>query len=220
MKFRGDDFQLVQLISQPQLVLIARKSLPVNSVDEFLAYADKMAKQGKPLTYASTGPGSVYHLLSSRLSRITGIEMMHVPYKGGAPADQAVLAEEVDFYIIPYLAQHEEYQKKGMMKILAVLSKDRVPELQAYPAITETPRVKDMAISIAGGFYVKRGTPQPIVEVLNRALGESLLDPTVQTTLRALGQKPATPVSVAEAERLHREGLVVFRELARSTQLQ
>lgn len=219
VKFRGDDFQLVQLISRPELVLIARKGLPVRSVEEFLAHADKMARQGKPLTYASTGPGSIYHLLASRLSRMTGIEMLHVPYKGGGPADQALLAGEVDFYIIPYLAQHEEFQKKGMIKILAVLSQERIPERPAYPAIAETPRVKDMAISIAGGFYVKRGTPQAILEVLNRALGESLQDPAVQTALRALSQKPATPIGLAEAERVHREGIAQFRELAASAAL-
>ena len=96
---------------------------------------------------------------------------------------------------------------------------------QRNPATPNVPTaaeggLQNFEVSTWYAIFAVKGTPQPIVEVLNRALGESLLDPTVQTTLRALGQKPATPVSVAEAERLHREGLVVFRELARSTQLQ
>lgn len=216
LKFRGNDFQLVQLISQPQLALIVRKGLPVNSVDEFLAYAEQMARQGKPLTYASTGPGSIYHLLGTRLSKVTGIEMMHVPYKGGGPADQALLSEEVDFYFIPLLSQHREFQKKGMLKVLAVLSKERVPEWAEFPAIGESARAKDMALSIAGGFYVKRGTPQAILEVLNKALGDALQDPAVQSSLRALNQKPAKPISLAETEQAHKEGIEQFRELARS----
>ena len=88
VKFKSEDFRLVQIIGAAQIAFLARKDIPANTVDELLDYARKVAKDGKPLTYASVGPGSFYHLLGEQLSKVTGIEMTHVPYKGGAPANQ------------------------------------------------------------------------------------------------------------------------------------
>ncbi|NBQ07756.1 MAG: tripartite tricarboxylate transporter substrate binding protein, partial [Betaproteobacteria bacterium] len=85
VKFKSEDFRLVQMISTAQIAFLARKDLPVNNVDEFLDYARKEAQAGRPITYASVGPGSFYHLLGEHLSKVTSIPMTHIPYKGGAP---------------------------------------------------------------------------------------------------------------------------------------
>ena len=80
VKFKSEDFRMVQTVGAAQIAFLARKDIPVNTVDEFIDYARKMAKEGKPVTYASVGQGSFYHLLGEHLSKVTGIEMTHVPY--------------------------------------------------------------------------------------------------------------------------------------------
>ena len=91
VKYKSEDFRLVQMIATAQIGFVTRKDLPVNNVDEFLDYARKEAQAGRPITYASVGPGSFYHLLGEHLSKVTNIPMTHVPYKGIAPALQDVM---------------------------------------------------------------------------------------------------------------------------------
>ena len=83
-------------------VVLARKDLPAANGDELVAYARKTAAEGKPLTYASVGPGSLYHLLGEHLSKVTGLPMTHVAYKGGAPAVQDLMGGQVDIFMTPY----------------------------------------------------------------------------------------------------------------------
>lgn len=219
IKFSSEDFRMVQMMTASELGFMVRKDLPANSIDEFLAYATTMAKQRKPLTYASVGPGSVYHLLGTRLSQLSGIEMTHVPYKGGGPADQALLGGEIDFYLSPFLSQHQGYGKKGMIKILALLTKTRHPQWPDYPAITEFVRVKDLAFTMWGGVFVKKDTPQPVCTILNQAIAGVLKDQNIRTVLASLNQQIPPSLNLAEADRAYREGIVQFRELARSAGL-
>ena len=142
VKFKSEDFRLVQMIATAQIGFLARKDLPVNNVDEFLDYARKMAKEGKPITYASVGPGSFYHLLGEHLSKVTHIEMTHVPYKGSAPANQDILGGQVDIFLAPYGKAYDELAKQGKLKILAMLNSERLEGVKDYPAITESKALK------------------------------------------------------------------------------
>ena len=81
VKLKSEDFRLVQMIATAQIAFLARKDLPVNNVDEFLDYARKEAKAGRPITYASVGPGSFYHLLGEHLSKTTNIQWLTFPTK-------------------------------------------------------------------------------------------------------------------------------------------
>ncbi|WP_269460343.1 tripartite tricarboxylate transporter substrate-binding protein [Polynucleobacter necessarius] len=84
IKFKSEDFRLVQMIGSAQIAFLVRSDMLVD-IDSFLAYAKKAAQDGKPLSYASVGPGSFYHLLGEQLSKETKIPMTHVPYKGAWP---------------------------------------------------------------------------------------------------------------------------------------
>jgi len=219
VRFTTDDFRLVQIMSLAELVLNVRKDLPANSIDEFLDYAATMAAQDKPLTYGSVGVGSVYHLLGERLSRLTGIEMLHVPYRGGSPADQALVSGEIDFYMLPVQRHHLEWHREGRLKILALLSETRRPQWSDYPAITEFARVKDLAFTMWGGFFVKEGTPEPIMQTLNQTIGEVLQDAGIRAALASHYQQVREPLSLAEADRVYQDGIAQFRDMARSAGL-
>ena len=80
IKYKPEDFRLVQMISINPLAVLARKDFPATNGDELIAYAKKAAAEGKPMTYASVGLGSLYHLMGEHMSSITGIPMTHIPY--------------------------------------------------------------------------------------------------------------------------------------------
>lgn len=138
IKFKSEDFRLVQMIATAQIGFLARADLPVNNVDEFVEYARKAAAAGKPVTFASVGPGSLYHLLGEHLSKVTGVPMVHVPYRGAAPAEQDLMAKQVDIFLAPYGKKYLELHKTGRVKVLAMLNSTRLEGLKDFPAITES----------------------------------------------------------------------------------
>ncbi len=134
VKFKNEDFRLVQMIATAQIGFLARPDLPVNSVDEFVEYARNAAKQGKPVTFASVGPGSLYHLLGEHLSKVTDTPMVHVPYKGGAPAEQDLMAGHVDIFLAPFGKKYLELHKMRKLKVLAMLNPTRLESVKELPA--------------------------------------------------------------------------------------
>ena len=220
VKFKSEDFRLVQMIATAQIGFLARKDLPVNTVDEFVAYAAKMAKEGKPITYASVGPGSFYHLLGEHLSKVTHIEMTHVPYKGAAPAEQDLMGSQVDIFLAPYGKKYEEMHKTGKLKVLAVLNSERLPMVKDFPAITESKALKDFTFTIWTGYFVKKDTPEAIVQVIHKAITDTLSDAGVRTGLEANSQLLAKPLSLAEVGKVYADGITQFRAIAKSINLQ
>ena len=220
VKFKSEDFRLVQMIATAQIGFLARKDLPVNTVDEFLDYARKQAKEGKPITYASVGPGSFYHLLGEHLSKVTRIEMTHVPYKGAAPANQDLLGGQVDIFLAPFGKAYDELQKQGKLKVLAMLNSERLESVKDYPAISESKSLKNFTFNIWTGYFVKKDTPEPIVQVIHKAITDSLSDPAVRSGLEANSQLVPKPLSLQAVDKAYADGTAQFRAIAKSINLQ
>jgi tripartite-type tricarboxylate transporter receptor subunit TctC len=220
VRFKSEEFKLVQMIGSAQIAVLARKDLPVSNMDEFIVYARKQAELGKPITYASVGVGSFYHLLGEHLSKVTGIPMLHVPFKGGAPATQAVMSGEVDIFLAPYVKSYDEQSKTGLIKILAMLNKDRLEGVKAYPAIGESKELKDFIFTIWTGYFVPQNTPEVVVNTLYKAITASLEDPAVRNGLTLNSLLIAPPLSQAEVARVYAEGIEKFRAIAKSIDLQ
>lgn len=220
IKFKSEDFRLVQMIGSAQIAFLVRSDMPVKDVDSFLAYAKKSAQDGKPLSYASVGPGSFYHLLGEQLSKETKIPMTHVPYKGAAPALQDLIGGQIDFFLAPYGKSHDELAKQGKIKILAMLNSKRLEGVKDYPAITESKGLKGFVYSIWTGYFVKKDTPEPIAQTLNKALAEVLEDPAVKSGLDANSLLIAKPLSLNELNKVYSDGAAQFRAIAKSINLQ
>lgn len=220
IKFKSEDFRLVQMIATAQIGFVTRKDVPANTLDEFLDYARKMAKEGRPVTYASVGPGSFYHLLGAHLSKVTGIEMIHVPYKGIAPANQDLIGGQVDFFLAPFGKMYESLQKDGKVKVLAMLNDSREDSTRQYPLVGESKQLKDFHFNIWTGYFVKKDTPEPIVQTLHKAITDTLSDPAVRAGLEANSQLVAKPLSLSAAEKAYADGTARFRAIAKSINLQ
>ncbi len=220
VKFKSEDFRLVQMIAIAQIAFLTRKDLPVSNADEFVAYARKAAAEGKPLTYASVGPGSFYHLLGEHLSKVTGIPMTHVPYKGAAPANQDLIGGQVDFFLAPYGKMYDDLARDGKIKVLAMLNAERLDTVKQYPAISESRALKDFTFNIWTGYFVKKDTPEPIVQALHKAITQTLNDPAVRTNLEANSQILAKPLAPAAVAKAYADGTAQFRAIAKSINLQ
>jgi tripartite-type tricarboxylate transporter receptor subunit TctC len=220
IKFKSEDFRLVQMIATAQIGFLARADLPVNTVDEFVEYARKAAKQGKPVTYASVGPGSFYHLLGEQLSKVTDIPMIHVPYKGAAPAEQDLLGGQVDIFLAPYGKKYLEMHKTGKLKVLAMLNPSRLESVKDFPAISESKALKDFTFNIWTGYFVKKDTPEPVVVALHKAISETLADPAVHAGLDANSLLTPQPLPLAAVGKTYADGTAQFRAIAKSINLQ
>jgi tripartite-type tricarboxylate transporter receptor subunit TctC len=176
------DFQPLVLAGSTQNVLAVRNDLPVNNVKELLAYA--RANPGK-LNFGSTGSGSSNHLSMELLLRMTNTKMMHVPYKGSAPAVMAILGGEIDvlFDNIPNVIQHV---KAGKMKALAVTGTNRSSLLPSLPTVAEA-GVPGYEVNVWFGMQFPAGTPRPLVDRVNKDIVQILKQPDVIKLFRDQG---------------------------------
>jgi len=220
VKFRSEDFRMVQMIGVGNMAIIARKDLPASTPDELVDYARRVAKEGKPLTYASVGNGSFYHLLGEQMSKVIDVPMTHVPYKGGAPVRQDLLGSNVDIFISPFGKPEAELASQGKLKIIAVLSPERQPLIKTVPSVNESRQLKGFNFNIWTGYFVKKDTPEAIVQALHKAITATLADSGVRSGLEANNLEVAKPLSLADAHKAYIDGTAQFRAIAKSINLQ
>jgi len=219
IKHKPEDFRLVQMITINPLAMFARKELPASNGDELVAHARRTAAAGRPLSYASVGTGSLYHLLGEHLSKITGIPMTHVPYKGGAPAMQDVLGGQVDVFITPYGKGQVQMLEEGKLKVVAALSAERQELIKQAPTLDESTALKGFIFDIWAGFFVRKDTPEPVVQILHKALSEVANDPKVRSALEAQAMIVPRPQPLAAMAKLYGDNTARYREIARSINL-
>jgi tripartite-type tricarboxylate transporter receptor subunit TctC len=180
------DFATLSLIGYGPSVLIANPKAPVKSVKEFIEYAKQ--HEGK-FDYGSGGVGNITHMAMELFISMTGIKLIHIPYKGGAPATTAVMTGEVPiaFSAISDVIGHV---KDGTVVPLAISSRERSPALPNVPTVAEA-GVPGYEASSWYGILVPAATPKPIQEKLTQALITCLQDKTMQKDLITLGIEPA-----------------------------
>ena len=223
VKYRAEDWRMVQMIGSFPMAVLARKGLPAGNVDELVALARKSAAAGKPLTYASVGVGSFYHVVGAHFAHTIGAEMTHVPYRGFAPAQQDLAANLVDVAFFVVDSRLPSFVDKGMYKVLATLAPSGKPEakfLEAYPSINDSRSVKDFAFDTWTGYFVPRATPEPVVAALNRHLAAAMGDAEARQKLENLGGRVPTMLSVAEAQQTYEQQTARFRAIARNIKLE
>jgi tripartite-type tricarboxylate transporter receptor subunit TctC len=184
MRVRPDkDLAPVTICADTPSILITRPDFPANTVGELIAYVK--ANQGK-VTFASPGSSTLNRLEMEVFKKDAGLDMVHVPYKGGAgPAVTDVLAGHVDL-MFTTLSSAMEFVKTKSVKALAVTTRERMAELPDLPTMYEL-GWKNLVTSSWQGVLVPTGTPQPIVEKLRAAIAKVLADPEIQARMRRGG---------------------------------
>jgi tripartite-type tricarboxylate transporter receptor subunit TctC len=186
------DFAPITLVAITPNVLVVNASLPVNSAKEFIAYAK--ANSGK-LAFGSGSNGSAGHLAGELFKVDTGTDVIHVPYKGGAPATQALLAGDTQF-MFDNLANAMPQVKAGKLKALAVTTAQRSKLAPELPTMAEA-GLPGFDISTWFGLFAPAGTPKEVIAKWNAEVTKILTSAEMRERLVAQGAEPA-PTTPAE----------------------
>jgi tripartite-type tricarboxylate transporter receptor subunit TctC len=194
------DFVPISLAALIPQILVANPSLPANNVRELIALAK--SEPGK-LNYASVGTGSPGHIAGELFKLKTGIDMVHVPYKGGGPAVTDTLSGQVQllFVSLPAALQHV---RAGRLKALAVTSEQRSQAIPDVPTIAES-GVPDCVVNSWYGALAPARTPPAIVARLQAALAQVLALPEVKAKLFLQGAEATASTSAEFEHRIHAE---------------
>jgi tripartite-type tricarboxylate transporter receptor subunit TctC len=188
------DFAPVGMLVSLQNIIVVTPSLPAKNLKEYLALAKQ--KPGEML-YASSGQGSPGHLAAVLLESMTGVQMTHVPYKGGGPAIVDLVAGHVPsfFAVISTAVPHV---RSGKVRPIAVTGAKRAEALSDVPTVSES-GVKGYAATNWYGMLAPAATPAPIIERLNREMNNALKAPDVVAFLKDNGidAAPSTPADFA-----------------------
>ncbi len=220
LKYKSEDFRLLQMISINQLALFGRKDLPAGNGDELIAYAKKTAAAGKPLTYASVGNGTLYHLLGEHMAQATGVPMTHVPYRGAAPAFQGLMGGEVDIFITPYGKGQVQLVDDGRLKVVAALSTERQELIKKAPTLNESQALKGFVFETWAGYFVPQNTPDAVVQLLHKALSEVADDPAIRAALEAQDMIVPRPQAQPVLDKLYIDNTAKFRALGKQLAVQ
>ena len=198
MTFDGvKDFSPVALLAYVTNTMIINPSVPANNVREFIDYAK--ANPGK-IAYASAGPGSTNHLCAALFEKLAGISMVHVPYRGGAPAVADTVSGQTQLFFTAG-TQSLEHVKAGKLRLLAVTEGKRSSLLPDVPTVAET--LPGYEMSVWYGAYGPAGVPKDIVAKLNAEINRILFLPEVKQRMADIAVEVAksTPEQLAAMTR-------------------
>jgi tripartite-type tricarboxylate transporter receptor subunit TctC len=206
------DIAPVAGIFRVPLVMVVNPSLPATTVAEFIAYAK--ANPGR-INMASAGIGSVQHVAGELFKFMTGVDMVHVPYRGTSPALTDLLGGQVQvmFDVTTISAAHV---KAGRLRALAVTTRSRVDVLPDVPVMNDV--VPGYEASAWVGFGAPKDTPAGIIDSLNRHVNAGLADPTIAANIAALGGA-VIAMSPAEFGKLIAEDAAKWAQVIRAANI-
>jgi tripartite-type tricarboxylate transporter receptor subunit TctC len=179
------DFSPVSRMTLIAALMVVNPDLPVTSVGELIQYAK--AHPGR-INFASAGNGTTSHLAGELFRSMTGIDIVHVPYRGGALAAADVVGGQVQM-MIDVMPNVAPLARGGKLRGLAVTTARRFPSAPEYPTIAES-GVPGFEVSAWDGILAPAGTPPAVVDKLNAAIRQALEDPQVREALLARGAQP------------------------------
>lgn len=179
------DFVPVAPVTYVALALVVNANTPANDMKELVAYM----KSRKDLSYGSFGAGSQPHLMGEMLKKITGTDLVHVPYKGAGPAVTDVLGNQI-LFTFPAFPTIQGHVTSGKLKVLGVSGEKRVGLVPNVPTFTEA-GLKEMDMGAWYGFLAPAGTPPEVVRKLNATVRTILADPEfVEKNMTSQGMVP------------------------------
>ena len=180
------DFTPVARTAMQPLALLVNNKVPAKNLQEFINYVK--ANPGK-VNFGSAGNGGISHLVPEMFKSATGLDLVHIPYKGSAPAFTDLVGGQVQF-MAESIPQAAAYHKQGKVRALAVTSKERNPALPEVPTAIES-GLKGFEVVGFYGFLAPAGTPKEVVAKLSTAFGQVMQLPEVRGRMVEQGADPA-----------------------------
>lgn len=218
VKYKPSDLRMVAMLVKAPLVLVARKDLPANNVEELVALATR--QKGKPLAMANTGPGSMFHLVGEKFAQAAGIELLHVPYKGSAPAMGDLMGGQVDLMFTIFAGPVPATVADGKLKVIGLATAQPLVKFPAIPALAAHPKLKGFEFDSWAGIQVPRNTPEPVAQQLNKALYDAMQNPQTRQAFENVGNQVVAPASMVELDRIYQAEIARYAAIAKSINLQ
>ena len=213
LAFQPSKFEPVIVLGTVPNVLLVKPAFPVKTASELIDYIK--ANPGK-VTFASQGNGSTSHLSAMLFQKLTGTEMVHVPYRGTTPALQDIMGNHIDVFF-DNLGSSLNLHIAGNLRILALGSAGRVPSLPDIPTLAEA-GVPGFQSVTWFAVVAPPGTPAPVTQAINKAVGEALQLPVVREQFEKMGVRPVGG-SVAETEKFISKERARWGEVIRATNI-
>jgi tripartite-type tricarboxylate transporter receptor subunit TctC len=219
VKYTGESVRLVAPITQTPFVLLARQSLPVNNIDELVAYGRNPANKG--LFYGTMGAGSSFHLVAEDFLTQADFKMTPVPYRGLAPIVQDLMGGQVDLVFHPFGGNVLELVAAGKLKALGVTGAARNPKLAQVGTFDESRFIEAFHHSIWTGIFVSAQTSDAVVSQLHTWANDAARNPEFVQYAQQVGTDLfSPPLTQTQADLFYRAEVERFRKIARSVQLQ
>jgi tripartite-type tricarboxylate transporter receptor subunit TctC len=194
------DFTPIAFVARSPLLFVASKSLPVKSAKDALALARSKPDQ---VTYASAGIGSINQIAAELIALSAGVKLMHVPYKGGAPALNDLLGGHVDVYVSS-MPQVQQLAQSGQVNALAVTSVKRTQLLPDVPTLDES-GIPGFDLSSWWGIVGPAGMPPDVVNALNAAINKALNSPEIEKFMASEGAEAQAMTPQQFGDLIHTE---------------
>lgn len=216
-KNKPEDVRMAALVGRTTMVIAVRKDLPVNTLAEFVAYASKSAQ---PLSFGSTGVGSLYHLMAERALQIGHAKGLHVPYNGLAPYLKDLIGGTLDWGILPVAGPVPGAIDAGQVKAIAIAHTESVPRLPKVVPARQTKGFEDYNFSIWLGIQTGSRVPDAVVASIHKAAYTSLANPDVRKSIEASGTVIADPMSLSQLDAFYKREASMGAAMAKSINLQ
>lgn len=219
VRYKPRDFRLLGLVNDSPLALYARTDLPANNLDELV----DLARQGggRPMSYGSTGQGSLFHLVTEMLLSSAGIHATHVPYRGGMPMLADLRSGAIDFTVLPVDALLGSLVADGRMKVLGVLSAQRLDRFPAAATFDESRLAPGMGHpSIWVGVLVPAAMDEGLSARLHRIVVEALGSADVGQAVQAVGGLVPPRMSLPDAARFYAADTLKLQALAKAARVE
>jgi tripartite-type tricarboxylate transporter receptor subunit TctC len=216
-KNKPEDVRMAALIGHTPMAIAVRKDLPVNTLEEFMALAKK---SDKPLSFGSTGIGSLYHLVAEKALAISDAKGLHAPYNGLAPYLKDLMGGVIDFAVVPLVGPVLGAIDNGQIKALAIASPQSIPRLPKLVPARNTKGFEDFIFSIWIGVQAGAKTPDAQMAVIHKAAYASLANPEVRKNLEGAGNVIAEPMSLAQLDAFYKKEAQTGAAIAKAINLQ
>ena len=218
VKYKPEDLKLAAQLVTTTMVLLTRKDLPVNNVNELIEYSKKPGN--KELSYGSVGPGSLYHLVGERFTQLTKAKTLHVPYKGMAPILTDLMGSQIDMVFMPLVGNVPALIQEGKVKALGITAKQPLARFPNLEPLAANKNLEGFEFDLWAGIQVPKNTPADVVAKLNKAINDSLQNPDLRKAYEGTGNSLPKPMTPTELDKLYVSEIARYQAIAKSINLQ
>jgi len=218
VKYKPEDVKIVGQIVKAPLVLLARKDLPVNTLDELMALTTRPGTTA--LSVGNGGNGSLFHLVAEKFGQQTGAKFLHVPYKGTTPMMTELMGGQVDLAFTIFAGSIPSMIADGKVKVIGLTTRTPLPKFPQIATMATHPKLAGFEFDSWAGIAVPRQTPDAVTNRINKAVYEALQNPEIRSAFEATGNLIVNPTSVGDLDRVYRDEVARYQAIARSIQFE